>query len=104
MMPAVTTPGISPRDTFIADHQRGPDDVTRYAYVTHAADHLITNSGKMMVLDKLLMRLKQQDSRVLIFSQVLGLTDVTVLPDAPDVADGTVVTAAACSSSCMCLG
>ena len=63
---------------------------------------MITNSGKMMVLDKLLMRLKQQDSRVLIFSQVLDLTDVTVVTDAPDVADGTVVTATACSSSCMC--
>ena len=60
---------------------------------------MITNSGKMMVLDKLLMRLKQQDSRVLIFSQVLDLTDVTVVTDAPDVADGTVVTAAAYSSS-----
>eukprot|EP00966_Prymnesium_polylepis_P052368 1212806-Prymnesium_polylepis.1 len=32
-------------------------------------DHLITNSGKMRVLDKLLLRLKKENSRVLIFSQ-----------------------------------
>ena len=35
-------------------------------------DHLVTNAGKMMVLDKLLLRLKQQGSRCLIFSQVHG--------------------------------
>ena len=32
--------------------------------------HLATNSGKLMVLDKLLTRLKELGSRVLIFSQV----------------------------------
>ncbi|CAL5395639.1 unnamed protein product [Camellia sinensis] len=32
-------------------------------------DHLITNAGKMVLLDKLLPKLKERDSRVLIFSQ-----------------------------------
>lgn len=36
--------------------------------------HLWLNSGKMIVLDKLLVRLKEQESRVLIFSQVCGLS------------------------------
>ncbi|KAI8031193.1 ISWI chromatin-remodeling complex ATPase CHR11 [Camellia lanceoleosa] len=34
-------------------------------------DHLITNAGKMVLLDKLLPKLKEHDSRVLIFSQRL---------------------------------
>lgn len=38
--------------------------------------HLITNSGKMMVLDKLLPKLKEQGSRVLIFSQMTRLLDI----------------------------
>ncbi|KAK6913809.1 Helicase, C-terminal [Dillenia turbinata] len=33
-------------------------------------EHLITNAGKMVLLDKLLSKLKERDSRVLIFSQV----------------------------------
>ncbi|KAG6508577.1 hypothetical protein ZIOFF_033951 [Zingiber officinale] len=33
-------------------------------------EHLITNAGKMVLLDKLLPKLKERDSRVLIFSQV----------------------------------
>ncbi|CAH1421178.1 unnamed protein product [Lactuca virosa] len=32
-------------------------------------DHLVTNAGKMVLLDKLLPKLKERDSRVLIFSQ-----------------------------------
>ena len=36
--------------------------------------HLWLNSGKMIVLDKLLVRLKEQESRVLIFSQVCELS------------------------------
>jgi len=39
-------------------------------------EHLITNAGKMVVLDKLLPKLKQQDSRVLIFSQMTRLLDI----------------------------
>ena len=35
--------------------------------------HLVDNCGKMAVLDKLLIKLKAQGSRVLIFSQVTAL-------------------------------
>ncbi|XP_041358454.1 SWI/SNF-related matrix-associated actin-dependent regulator of chromatin subfamily A member 5-like [Gigantopelta aegis] len=38
--------------------------------------HLITNSGKMVVLDKLLPKLKIQDSRVLIFCQMTRMMDI----------------------------
>ena len=39
-------------------------------------EHLIFNSGKMILLDKLLTRLKEQGSRVLIFSQMTRLLDI----------------------------
>jgi SWI/SNF-related matrix-associated actin-dependent regulator of chromatin subfamily A member 5 len=39
-------------------------------------DHLVTNSGKMMLLDKLLVKLKAQGSRVLIFSQMTRVLDI----------------------------
>ncbi|KAJ0979740.1 hypothetical protein J5N97_015214 [Dioscorea zingiberensis] len=39
-------------------------------------DHLIINSGKMVLLDKLLPKLKERDSRVLIFSQMTRLLDI----------------------------
>lgn len=39
-------------------------------------EHLIFNAGKMIVLDKLLKRLKEQGSRVLIFSQMSRLLDI----------------------------
>ncbi|KAK0707572.1 SNF2 family N-terminal domain-containing protein [Lasiosphaeris hirsuta] len=39
-------------------------------------EHLIFNSGKMLVLDKLLKRLQKQGSRVLIFSQMSRLLDI----------------------------
>ncbi|KIN06617.1 hypothetical protein OIDMADRAFT_191006 [Oidiodendron maius Zn] len=39
-------------------------------------EHLVQNAGKMMMLDKLLVRLKQQGSRVLIFSQMSRLLDI----------------------------
>ncbi len=32
-------------------------------------DHLVENSGKMVLLDKLLPKLQQRGSRILIFSQ-----------------------------------
>ncbi|XP_047979508.1 ISWI chromatin-remodeling complex ATPase CHR17 [Salvia hispanica] len=38
-------------------------------------EHLIENAGKMVLLDKLLPKLKERDSRVLIFSQVGTMTD-----------------------------
>ncbi|XP_063102463.1 probable global transcription activator SNF2L1 isoform X7 [Cavia porcellus] len=39
-------------------------------------EHIVSNSGKMVVLDKLLARLKDQGSRVLIFSQMTRLLDI----------------------------
>jgi SWI/SNF-related matrix-associated actin-dependent regulator of chromatin subfamily A member 5 len=39
-------------------------------------EHLVFNSGKMVVLDKLLTRLQKQGSRVLIFSQMSRLLDI----------------------------
>ena len=38
--------------------------------------HLVTNSGKMVVLDKLLPKLKEQGSRILIFSQMTRVLDI----------------------------
>ncbi|XP_031616809.1 chromatin-remodeling complex ATPase chain Iswi-like [Contarinia nasturtii] len=38
--------------------------------------HLITNCGKMVVLDKLLPKLQEQRSRVLIFSQMTRMLDI----------------------------
>lgn len=38
--------------------------------------HLVDNAGKMIILDKLLMRLKDQGSRVLIFSQMSRVLDL----------------------------
>lgn len=38
--------------------------------------HLVENSGKMVILDKLLPRLKEQESRVLIFSQMTRMLDI----------------------------
>ena len=39
-------------------------------------EHLIENSGKMLLLDKLLKRLKSNGSRVLIFSQMTRVLDI----------------------------
>jgi len=39
-------------------------------------DHLIENSGKMVLLDKLLHRLKQKGHRVLVFSQMTRMIDI----------------------------
>ncbi|MGH0152423.1 UNVERIFIED_CONTAM: hypothetical protein FKN15_049185, partial [Acipenser sinensis] len=38
--------------------------------------HLVVNSGKMVVLDKLLPKMKEQGSRVLIFSQMTRMLDI----------------------------
>lgn len=43
-------------------------------YIT--GDHLIENSGKLSLLDKLLPRLQKRGSRVLIFSQMTRLLDI----------------------------
>ncbi|KAG6480740.1 hypothetical protein ZIOFF_057325 [Zingiber officinale] len=39
-------------------------------------ENLITNAGKMVLLDKLLPKLKERDSRFLIFSQMTRLLDI----------------------------
>ncbi|RMD41013.1 hypothetical protein DV735_g4116, partial [Chaetothyriales sp. CBS 134920] len=39
-------------------------------------EHLIYNSGKMLILDKILTRMKEQGSRVLIFSQMSRVLDI----------------------------
>lgn len=39
-------------------------------------EHLIDNSGKMIILDKLLTAMKTQGSRVLIFSQMSRVLDI----------------------------
>ncbi|KAI5160609.1 SWI/SNF-related matrix-associated actin-dependent regulator of chromatin subfamily A member 5 [Nematocida ausubeli] len=39
-------------------------------------EHIIDNSGKMLILDKLLVHLKQKGSRVLIFSQMTRMLDI----------------------------
>ncbi|ODV98572.1 hypothetical protein PACTADRAFT_48303 [Pachysolen tannophilus NRRL Y-2460] len=39
-------------------------------------EHLVYNAGKMIILDKLLKRMKEQGSRVLIFSQMSRLLDI----------------------------
>ncbi|XP_051152862.1 ISWI chromatin-remodeling complex ATPase CHR11-like [Andrographis paniculata] len=41
-----------------------------------SGEHLIENSGKMVLLDKLLTKLKERGSRVLIFSQMTRLLDI----------------------------
>jgi SNF2 family DNA or RNA helicase len=38
--------------------------------------HIVDNAGKLVILDKLLTKLKSQDSRVLIFSQMSRMVDI----------------------------
>lgn len=40
------------------------------------SDHIASNSGKLALLDRLLVRLKEQDSQVLIFSQMTSMLDI----------------------------
>ncbi|GAB0094804.1 chromatin-remodeling complex ATPase chain Iswi [Sergentomyia squamirostris] len=42
----------------------------------YPGEHLIENSGKMVILDKLLARFKQEGSRVLIFSQMVRMLNI----------------------------
>ncbi|KAL0719861.1 hypothetical protein Bca4012_069185 [Brassica carinata] len=53
--------GLPPKKETILKVEPGPPYTT--------GDHLIINAGKMVLLDKLLPKLKERDSRVLIFSQ-----------------------------------
>ena len=39
-------------------------------------EHLVQNSGKMVLLDKLLRKLQAQGSRVLLFSQMTRMLDI----------------------------
>lgn len=39
-------------------------------------EHLVENSGKMVLLDKLLMRLKERGHRVLLFTQMTKILDI----------------------------
>ena len=50
----------------------GVEDMT----LNPLGEHLITNSGKLLVLDKLLARLRVSGSRVLIFSQMTRTIDI----------------------------
>lgn len=53
-------------------HQIHPPPVPARA----AGDHLVENSGKMVLLDKLLVRLQERGSRVLVFSQMTRMLDI----------------------------
>ena len=59
----------------VADHPFLFDGVEEPNAPLHG-EHLITVSGKMRVLDKLLAHLKQRGSRVLIFSQMTRMLDI----------------------------
>eukprot|EP01133_Synstelium_polycarpum_P020620 gene20620-24762_t len=50
------------------------DGAEEQPYTT--GEHIINNSGKMILLDKLLTRLKARGSRVLIFSQMARMLDI----------------------------
>ncbi|KAG0440763.1 putative global transcription activator SNF2L1 [Dictyocoela muelleri] len=39
-------------------------------------EHIVNNSGKLLIIDKLLVKLKQKGSRVLIFSQMTSMLDI----------------------------
>lgn len=45
-------------------------------FITFFFGFKVTNCGKMVILDKLLPRLQDQDSRVLIFSQMTRMLDI----------------------------
>lgn len=47
-----------------------------YPSLTPAFQHLIRSSGKLVLLDKLLVRLKERGHRVLIFSQMVRMLDI----------------------------
>ena len=45
-------------------------------FMCHNHQNLLKNSGKMILLDKLLLRLKENGHRVLIFSQMVRMLDI----------------------------
>lgn len=58
---------------------------TNHPYLMHGAEpgppyttdqHLVNNCGKMIFLDKLLSRLKEQGSKVLLFTQMVRMLDI----------------------------
>ena len=60
--------GVNKLTDWWIDFPKGPP------YTTD--QHLVDNSGKLRVLDKLLVRLQQEGSRVLIFSQMTRVLDI----------------------------
>ena len=44
--------------------------------INRIEDYVIKSSGKMVLLDKLLPKLKERQSRVLIFSQMTRMLDI----------------------------
>uniref|UniRef100_A0A8C5BRW0 DNA helicase n=1 Tax=Gadus morhua TaxID=8049 RepID=A0A8C5BRW0_GADMO len=54
---------------------KSPDDTEFYSRA-ESLQHLIRSSGKLVLLDKLLVRLKERGHRVLIFSQMVRMLDI----------------------------
>ncbi|KAK9967910.1 hypothetical protein ABG768_002273 [Culter alburnus] len=53
-----------------------PPDDNEFYNRQEGLQHLIRNSGKLVLLDKLLVRLKERGHRVLIFSQMVRMLDI----------------------------
>uniref|UniRef100_F6Q8C2 Chromodomain helicase DNA binding protein 1 n=1 Tax=Monodelphis domestica TaxID=13616 RepID=F6Q8C2_MONDO len=53
-----------------------PPDTSEFYNKQEALQHLIRSSGKLILLDKLLIRLKERGNRVLIFSQMVRMLDI----------------------------
>jgi len=59
-----------------ANHPYLFDGIEDMSLPPEQCEHLVTNSGKLFVLDKLLKKLKEQGSRVLIFCQMTRMLDI----------------------------
>ncbi|NXL54193.1 CHD1 protein, partial [Podilymbus podiceps] len=53
-----------------------PPDDNEFYNKQEALQHLIRSSGKLILLDKLLIRLRERGNRVLIFSQMVRMLDI----------------------------
>ncbi|NXQ49343.1 CHD1 protein, partial [Catharus fuscescens] len=53
-----------------------PPDDNEFCNKQEALQHLIRSSGKLILLDKLLIRLRERGNRVLIFSQMVRMLDI----------------------------
>uniref|UniRef100_A0A8B9P3X0 Chromodomain helicase DNA binding protein 1 n=1 Tax=Apteryx owenii TaxID=8824 RepID=A0A8B9P3X0_APTOW len=53
-----------------------PPDDSEFYNKQEALQHLIRSSGKLILLDKLLIRLRERGNRVLIFSQMVRMLDI----------------------------